>query len=131
MPSPFHTTPSFHTPGLSREVLLQQRAYYMRFHPTSSEALLWKELRAKKLGVVFRRQVVIDSAIVDFCAPAASLIVEVDGDEYHARRVSADIARERKLVRAGYTVLRLPASLVERRLGEAVALVQHALSDAS
>jgi very-short-patch-repair endonuclease len=77
--------------------------------------------------VQFRRQVIIGSHIVDFCAPAASLIVEVDGDLYHATRVSADRCREQKLIRAGYTVVRVPASLVERRLDEAVALVRAAL----
>ncbi len=88
--------------------------------------LLWSRLRARQLGVVFRRQVVIGSSIVDFCAPAASLIVEVDGDDYHALRTHADAARDQKLVRAGYTVLRLPASLVERRLADAVAHVTEA-----
>jgi very-short-patch-repair endonuclease len=70
---------------------------------------------------------VLGNAIVDFCAPAASLVVEVDGDDYHSLRSSADAARDRKLVRAGYTVIRIPASLVERDLGAATALVQRAL----
>jgi very-short-patch-repair endonuclease len=125
--SPFRTVPTFHTPGLAREVLLQQRAHFMRFHPTPSEAALWRCLRARQLGIVFRRQVIVGQAIVDFCAPAASLIVEVDGDLYHQKRTSADAARERKLIRAGYTVLRIPASLVERDLAAATALVQQAL----
>lgn len=74
-----------------------------------------------------RRQVIVGSYIVDFMAPAAALVVEVDGDGYHAGRVAADRSRDQKLRRAGYVVLRLPASLVERRLGEAVALVREAL----
>ncbi len=125
--NPFMQPQSFHTPGLAREVLLQQRAAYMRFHPTPSEAALWRCIRGKRLGVSFRRQVVIGNAIVDFLAPAARLIVEVDGDEYHASRTQADVARDRKLVSSGYRVLRLPASLVLRRLGEAVARVAQAL----
>jgi very-short-patch-repair endonuclease len=103
----------------------------MRFHPTPSEALLWSRLRARQLGVAFRRQVIIGSHIVDFCAPAASLVVEVDGDLYHDTRISADRRRDQKLVRAGYAVLRLPASLVEQRLDEAVGLVRRALSRAA
>lgn len=125
--STFIQPQAFCTPGLSREVLLQQRAHYMRFHPTPSEFLLWGRLRSRRLGVVFRRQVVVGNAIVDFCAPAASVIVEVDGDLYHQQRSAADAARERKLVRAGYTVVRIPASLVERDLDAATALVQQAL----
>jgi very-short-patch-repair endonuclease len=96
----------------------------MRFHPTPSEALLWSQIRGRRLGVVFRRQVVLGSRIVDFLAPAAMLVVEVDGDAYHAERTTADGRRDEALGRAEYRVLRLPASLVERRLGEAVALVR-------
>jgi very-short-patch-repair endonuclease len=119
--------PLFITPGLAREVTLQQRAHFMRFHPTPSEALLWSRLRGRRLGVQFRRQVVVGSHIVDFMAPAAGLVVEVDGDGYHSGRVAADRCRDEKLRRAGYAVLRLPASLVERRLADAVALVREAL----
>jgi hypothetical protein len=69
---------------------------------------------------------VLGNAIVDFCAPAASLVVEVDGDDYHSLRSSADAARDRKLVRAGYTVIRivsaaagwLPAASLKRHCRE-------------
>jgi very-short-patch-repair endonuclease len=120
-------SPFFHTPGLGREVTLQRRAHFMRFHPTPSEALLWSELRGRRLGAQFRRQVVIGSRIVDFLAPAAMLVVEVDGDGYHAERTTADGRRDEALGRAGYRVLRLPASLVEPSLPEAVGLVWEAL----
>ena len=103
----------------------------MRFHPTASEALLFSALRGKRLGVSFRRQQVIGSHIVDFLARKARLIVEVDGDAYHETRTSADAARERKLVRAGYTVVRIPASLVERNLPRAVEIVRVALGRAT
>lgn len=119
--------PFFVTPGLARQVTLQQRAHCMRFHPTPSEALLWSRLRGRRLGVQFRRQVVVGSYIVDFMAPAASLVVEVDGDALHAASEAADRRRDEVLRRAGYRVLRLRASLVEWRLECAVALVQEAL----
>lgn len=98
----------------------------MRFHPTPSEALLWSRLRGRRLGVQFR-QVVVGSYIVDFMAPAASLVVEVAGDALHAASEGSDRRRDEALRRAGYRVLRLRASLVERRLEDAVALVQEAL----
>ena len=102
----------------------------MRWHPTASEALLFGALRGKRLGVSFRRQQVVGGHIVDLLARKPKLIVEVDGDLYHAQRTSADAARERKLVRAGYTVVRLPASLVERNLPRAVEIVLVALAQA-
>jgi very-short-patch-repair endonuclease len=120
-------SPQFLTPGLARQVQLEQRAHFMRFHPTPSEALLWSQLRGRRLGVQFRRQVVLGQHIVDFCASSVPLVVEVDGDAYHAERTAADGRRDGKLVAAGYRLLRLPASLVERRLEDAVCLVREAL----
>ena len=66
-----------------RAELLASRATVMQQQLTESEARLWSRLRGRRLGVAFRRQVVIGNAIVDFCAPAARLVVEVDGG-YHA-----------------------------------------------
>lgn len=127
---PSHSSRSFFvTPGLAREVTLQQRAHSMRFHPTPSEALLWSRLRGRRLGVQFRRQVVVGSYIVDFMAPAAALVVEVDGDALHAAREGADRRRDEVLRVAGYRVLRLLASLVERQPEDAVALVREALGE--
>ena len=64
---------------------LEQRAGDMRRAPTTTEALLWAELRGSRLGVGFRRQVPIDRYIVDFLAPSVKVVVEVDGG-YHAGR---------------------------------------------
>ena len=112
---------------LSRKQLLRDRATFMRHHPASSEALLFSVLRGKRLGASFKRQVVSGSHIVDLLARKARLVVEVDGDVLHEHSRSRDAARDRKLVRAGYTVLRIPASLIERDLAGATALVQQAL----
>jgi leucyl-tRNA synthetase len=100
----------------------------MRQEPTTSERLLWAELSGGKLGVYFRRQVVVGHSIVDFMAPARKLIVEVDGG-YHGdvRQQRADARRERRLVRAGYRVLRLPAQLVLSNLARALEQVRAAL----
>lgn len=56
--------------GLRRELRKQQ---------TDTEALLWEEIRGSKLGIRFRRQFGIGSYIVDFYAPRAQLVVEIDG----------------------------------------------------
>jgi very-short-patch-repair endonuclease len=105
------------------------RAAAFRAAPTTTEALLWEALRAEKLGVRFRRQVVLGRYIADFVAPRAKLVVEVDG-EVHAGRAAADARRDRDLGRMGYRVLRLPRELVQERLEEAVALVVAALGRA-
>jgi leucyl-tRNA synthetase len=101
----------------------------MREQPTNSERLLWAELSGAKLGVWFRRQVVIGTSIVDFLAPARKLVVEVDGG-YHvnAARQRGDARRDRRLERAGFRVLRVSATLVVRNLPAAVLRVRAALA---
>ena len=121
-----NTRPSSSSPHLARR---QGLARNMREQPTNSERLLWAELSAGKLGVWFRRQVVVGTSIVDFMAPARKLVVEIDGG-YHAdaRRQRADARRDELLERSGYRVLRLPAELVLDNLPEAVQLVVAALA---
>ena len=118
---------SAHRPQSSAAV--QLHAQQMRSHLTPSEQALWQLLRRRALGVTFRRQVPIGRYVADFLAPAARLIVEVDGG-YHQRRRAADGRRDRDLNRLGYRVLRLPASLVMSQPSQALALVSAALAAA-
>jgi very-short-patch-repair endonuclease len=101
----------------------------MRSWLTPSEQKLWLHIRGRQLGVWFRRQVPLGRFIADFAAPAARLVVEVDGG-YHARRRVADARRDRVLRRMGFRVLRLEAELVEREPEVAVALIRAALGEA-
>jgi very-short-patch-repair endonuclease len=84
-------------------------------------------LKARQLGVSFRRQVpVVGQFTADFCAPSIGLIVEVDG-AIHARKLGPDARRDLKLRRAGFRVVRVSAELVLRDLGAAVAIIRAAL----
>ena len=108
--------------------VIVQRARVMRSHLTPSEQVLWQALRGGRLGVVFRRQVPVGPYAVDFLAPQAKLVVEVDGG-YHVSRRGADARRERRLRRWGYRVLRLEAQQVVLRLPEALARIRVALAE--
>ena len=101
----------------------------MRLHQTASEERLWAALRGGRLGVSFRRQVVIGRFVVDFAASQTRLVVEVDGG-VHRDRARLDARRDAHLVQAGYRVLRVPAELVMGNLGAAVALVRSAVTAA-
>ncbi len=70
----------------------------MRHAPTRSEAALWAVLSGRRVGgVQFRRQYVIGGRwIADFAAPAARLVVEVDGSA-HRGRERHDARRDRAL----------------------------------
>ena len=98
----------------------------MRSTMTPSEARLFNAIRGRKLGVTFRRQVVVAGFIVDFLAPSAKLVIEVDGG-YHAQRRRADARRDRILARLGIRVLRIDAELVLRDLDAAVARIREVL----
>ncbi|MBK6515848.1 MAG: DUF559 domain-containing protein [Polyangiaceae bacterium] len=88
------------------------RATAFRRAPTLTEALRWQALRGGYLGTPFRRQVVLGRFIVDFLAPRAKLVVEVDG-EVHSARAAVDARRDRDLARMGLRVLRLPCEMVQ------------------
>jgi very-short-patch-repair endonuclease len=100
---------------LQRQQQLAAHAHRMRLGPSEPERVFWQALRCCRLGVPFRRQVVLWGFIVDFFAPAARLVVEVDG-AHHTRQRGADKRRDRALAAVGLTVLRLPAQVVLRDL---------------
>jgi very-short-patch-repair endonuclease len=112
-----------------RSSTLETIAADLRASLTPSEAALWRHIQAGRTGAWFRRQAVLGGRfIVDFVAPAARLVVEVDGP-YHTRRRSADARRDHKLARLGYRVLRLEAALVLEHPEQAVARICAALAE--
>ncbi len=113
---------------LKFQALLAGRAQFMRHNPTDTERALWFHQSGKKLGVAFKRQVVVDRFVVDYLAPSVRLIAEVDG-KYRSHRVSADARRDRVLQRMGYRVLRLDAELVRCNLQDAVACIRRAVGE--
>ena len=72
---------------------------------TPAEKRLWQEVRAKKLGVHFRRQQIIAGFIVDFYCHKAALVVEVDGD-IHDLQEEEDARREQVLMELGLRIIR-------------------------
>jgi very-short-patch-repair endonuclease len=112
---------------LHKQQQLRAHAHRMRVGPSDPERVLWAALRSSQLGTRFRRQVVLRGYIVDFFAPEARLVVEVDG-AHHERRRGADKRRDAALAEAGLTVLRLTAQLVLRNLPAALQRVEQALS---
>ena len=91
---------------VARRELLHDRAREMRHAPTASEERLWRRLRRSRLGVAFRRQVVVGGYIADFAASSVRLVVEVDGG-CHLGRVRLDAKRDARLARAGWRVVRV------------------------
>ncbi|MFP4533231.1 MAG: endonuclease domain-containing protein [Desulfobacterales bacterium] len=93
---------------------LKEKARQLRKNPTDSERRLWSRIRNQQiLGVQFYRQKPIRNYIVDFYAPAANLVIEVDGSQHHENEhVKKDVARDKALWELGLMVLRFNSSEV-------------------
>ena len=97
---------------------LRSPARRLRKEMTDAEQLLWSRLRRKQiLGVHFYRQKPLGTFIVDFYAPKANLVVEVDGSQHgdadHAER---DAERDEYLMAQGLRVLRFRNTQVLREI---------------
>ena len=80
----------------------------LRTAMTDAEQRLWFRLRRKQLaGVQFYRQKPLLHYIVDFFAPAAGLVVEVDGGQHaDAEAVMRNTRRDATLASLGLRVIR-------------------------
>jgi len=80
----------------------------LRGNMTDAEQLLWTHLRRKQLhGVQFYRQKPLGPYIVDFFAPSAGLVIEVDGGQhFEAEHFERDRQRDQCLADERLLVLR-------------------------
>ena len=105
-----------------------QRAKELRREMTPAEKILWQEVRAKKLGVRFRRQQVIDGFIVDFYCHKSALVVEVDGD-IHDLQKEEDKRREKVLTEMGLRLVRFRNDEAVRDLSAVVGKIKELLEN--
>lgn len=79
----------------------------LRQEQTETEDHLWQELRGSKLGIKFRRQFGIGPYVVDFYAPRAQLVVEIDGSIHELKEVyEKDVERQNDIEGLGLRFLR-------------------------
>jgi leucyl-tRNA synthetase len=103
---------------IANDLLLHAKE--MRKEPTLSEAILWDNLRRKKLNVRFRRQHLIEKYIVDFVCLEKRLIVEVDG-EYHFTKEQKELDEQRSLEleqKHNFKVIRFTNDEVNKQISE-------------
>ena len=97
-----------------------------RAHATRGEKALWEALRARRLGVRFRRQHPIGHFVLDFYCAEARLAVEVDGP-VHAADAGYDRWRDEQLALQGVQTLRFREDEVLQRTSEVLAKIREAL----
>jgi very-short-patch-repair endonuclease len=75
---------------------------------TDSEAVLWSHLKGKQFeGTQFYRQKPIGNFIVDFYAPKAKLVIEIDGSQHlEEEGMIKDQNRDKYLAGLGLRILR-------------------------
>ena len=89
------------------------------------EALLWNELKSKKLHALdFDRQKIMCNYIVDFYCAEKAVVIEVDGAAHEAT-AERDAQRDSFLHGLGLTVIRIAAKDVLQNLIGVVEFLTH------
>jgi very-short-patch-repair endonuclease len=93
----------------------------LRKQMTLTEILIWEQIRRRKLGVQFHRQVPMDRFVVDFYCHELMLAVEIDGSTHDNPQNSAsDEERQTILESYGVKFIRIPDKEVKKNLDGAV-----------
>ncbi len=110
---------------------LKKKARQLRNNLTDGEKALWSHLRNKQLlGIQFYRQKPIGDYIVDFFAPKAKVVVEVDGSQHMVNgHVQKDRERDGYLISLGLKVLRFNSREVLKDSEAVVEVIYRMLAD--
>lgn len=88
------------------------RARQLRQSPNPAEQALWSVLNSRSLGGhKFTRQMPIGPYFADFVCRASHVVVELDRSQ-HLEQAAYDRTRDEYMIRAGYSVFRLPSVTV-------------------
>ena len=86
---------------------LKAVARMLRKNSTLSEILLWEEIKERKLGYQFHRQVPMLNYIVDFYCHELLLAIEIDGASHdYEESYKADQKRQKEIEQYGVCFLR-------------------------
>ena len=109
---------------------LKERARRLRTQMTDSERALWERLRRKQVQAVqFYRQKPIGNYIVDFYAPKAKIVVEVDGSQHmESEQAARDLQRDAFLGSQGLRVLRFDDLQVLKEIEGVMEVIVQAIS---
>jgi len=86
---------------------LKELARQLRKNSTISEIILWKEIKCRKLGVEFHRQVPLSNYIIDFYCHELKIAIEVDGITHQGVVIKNDEIRQKTLEEQGVNFIRI------------------------
>ena len=107
---------------------LKSLARKLRKSNILSEVLLWKQIKGKKLGYEFHRQVPINNYIVDFYCHELNLAIEIDGDS-HNYSGENDIIRQEKLETLGVEIIRFDDKFVKKDMDGVLRLLKFKIDE--
>ena len=109
---------------------LKTIARTLRKNMTDGERLLWSRLRGKQvLQVQFYRQKPLGDFIVDFYAPKARLVIEIDGSQHQQpEHTEKDFQRDAALADFGLKVLRFDSREVMTKTEAVMERIYHEMA---
>jgi len=104
---------------------LKSNARILRSNLTPAEMLLWSRIRRRQLcNIQFYRQKPIGHYIVDFYAPEANLVIEIDGGQhFETDHMERDRARDHYLAELNLKVLRFDNLQVLRQTNDVLEVI--------
>lgn len=115
---------------ISYDPRLRRRARELRNNSTLSEVLLWKQIKGRKLGIEFHRQVPVDHFIVDFYCHEIQLAIEVDGSIHNTPQQKAkDIERQYKLEQLGIRFIRIDDQDVKKNMDAVIRFLSQRIEE--
>jgi len=109
---------------------LKLKARELRKNSTLSEILLWGEIKNKKLGYEFHRQVPIHEYIVDFFCHELLLVLEIDGDCHkNGDAVRNDLNRQNTLEQVGIKFIRFDDLDIKHDLDSSVRILLNKIEE--
>lgn len=105
---------------------LKKLARELRKNMTLGEVLLWQEIRGRKLGFQFHRQVPIQNYIVDFYCHELHLAIEIDGSSHdHPEVAVTDLERQNEIEEVGVHFLRFEEAEVRKNVDHVVEIIEN------
>jgi very-short-patch-repair endonuclease len=104
---------------------------HLRNNLTDAEILLWSRIRCKQIkNIQFYRQKLIGNFIVDFYAPAANIVIEVDGGQhFEEKHIEQDKKRDLFLKQLGLKVLRFDNLQVLQSVDDVLEVIFNEIND--
>ncbi|MBO3700261.1 endonuclease domain-containing protein [Roseivirga sp. E12] len=102
----------------------------LRANMTLSEVLLWQEIKGKRLGYRFSRQIPIDEFIVDFYCKDLMLAIEIDGESHHHNgQPEKDRKRQQRLESLGVRFIRFDDIDIKKDISWVIEELQLTITD--